>query len=60
MTMDKIPTITVRVAEDGTLIDVDVEGQRAPTELIETKPSEPMPPFGDEKFKDGFRPWLAG
>lgn len=23
MTMGKIPTITVRVAEDGTLIDVD-------------------------------------
>ena len=58
--MDKIPTITVRVAEDGTLIDVDVEGQRAPTELIETTPGEPMPSFGDEKFKDGFRPWLAG
>ena len=58
--MDKIPAITVRVGEDGTLIDVDVEGQARPTELVETKPSEPMPSFGDEEYKERVRPWLAG
>jgi len=58
--MDKIPAITVRVGEDGALIDVNVEGQERPTELIGTKPSEPMPSFGDEEFKERVKPWLAG
>jgi len=57
--MDKIPAITVRVGADGALIDVDVEGQGKPTDLIETKPGTPMPSFGDEEYKERVRPWLA-
>ena len=56
--MDKIPMITVRIGDEGTLIDVEIEGHAKPTELIETQSSEPMPSFGDEEFKERVRPWL--
>jgi len=62
--VDLWPWTRFRRSPSGSLrtgpIDVDVEGQRTPTELVESTPSEPMPPFADEKFKDGFRPWLEG
>lgn len=56
--MDNIPVITVRIGEGGTLIDVEIEGHAKPTDLIETQPSEPMPSFGDDEFKERVRPWL--
>lgn len=56
--MDDIPTITVRVDEHGQLLDVGVEGQAPPTELIETKEAEPTPSFGDEEYMGRVRPWL--
>lgn len=56
--MDAIPVITVRVGDEGTLIDVEIEGHVRPTELIETQSSESMPSFGDEEFKERVRHWL--
>ncbi len=56
--MDNIPSITVRVDANGALLGVEVDGQSEPQELIETKPSEPMPSFGDEDNKPLARPWL--
>ena len=52
--------ITVRVDENGALLDVEVEGHPKQTKLIETKESEPTPSFGDEEYKERVRPWLAG
>ncbi len=57
--MDTIPAVTVWVGEDGALLDVDVEGHTTPTILVETKPSEPTPHFGDDEFKERVRPWLV-
>ena len=56
--MDGIPAIKVRVDETGALLGVDVEGQSAPPELIETKAAQPVAPFGDEEFKARVQPWL--
>lgn len=58
--MDKRPSTTVRVDETGALVDVDVEGHPPPGELIETKQSAPIAPFGDEEYKGRVRPWLVG
>jgi hypothetical protein len=57
--MEDMPVITVRVDEHGLLLDVDIEGHPTPTELIETKQSQPIAPFGDEEYKERVRPWLA-
>lgn len=54
----RIPTITVRIGDEGSLIDVEIEGHAAPTELVETQASEPLAPFGDEEFKGRVRSWL--
>lgn len=56
--MDRFPVITVRIGDEGALIDVEVEGHTKPTELTETQASEPMPSFGDEEYKERVRPWL--
>jgi hypothetical protein len=56
--MDRIPAIKVRVDETGALLGVEVEGQSEPPELIETKPPNPVAPFGDEEFKARVQPWL--
>jgi hypothetical protein len=48
--MDK-PAVKVRVDENGVVTMVEVEGHPEPTDLVETKPSEPIPSFGDEEFK---------
>lgn len=56
--MDKIPAITVRVDATGALLGVEVEGQSEPPELIETRPAQPVAPFGDEEYKARVRPWL--
>ncbi len=56
--MDNIPAITVRIDGSGALLGVEVEGRSEPRELIETKPSEPTPSFGDEDNRPLARPWL--
>jgi hypothetical protein len=58
--MDDIPRITVHVDGNGALLDVNVDGHRRQTTLIETKQSRPTPSFGDEEYKERVRPWLAG
>jgi len=58
--VDKVAAITVRLGEDGSLIDVEVAGHARPDELIETQQSEPVAPFGDEEYKERLRPWAAG
>jgi hypothetical protein len=40
--MDEIPTITVRVDEHGTLLDVDVSGHPKQIEPIETPGAAPV------------------
>jgi len=55
-----IPAVTVRVDETGALVGVEIPGQSEPTELIETRKSEPMAHFGDDEYKAGVRPWAAG
>ena len=57
--MESVPAIIVRVAEDGTLIDVEIDGHARPTELVETQRAEPMPSFGDDEFKARVRPWFV-
>lgn len=57
--MDRIPAVTVRLDEDGGVLDIDVEGHAQPGELIETSGRDAVAPFGDEQFKGRLRPWLA-
>ncbi len=56
----RTPRVTVHIDENGGLGAVDVEGHRTPTELEISVPSQPIPGFGDEEFKDRLRPWAAG
>ena len=55
-----IPAVTVRIDETGALVSVEIKGEPERTELIETQKSEPMTHFGDDEFKAGVRPWVAG
>ncbi len=55
-----IPAITVRIDETGALVGVEIEGESEPTVLIETRKSEPMAHFGDDEYRSGVRPWVAG
>ncbi|MCA1690718.1 MAG: hypothetical protein ABR540_03870 [Acidimicrobiales bacterium] len=47
--------MTVRIDENGDLVNVDVDGHPDPTGIVETVPSEPLPSFGND---DIARPWL--
>jgi hypothetical protein len=54
--MDGAPKVTIRVSENGSLLDVDVDGHEPVTEFVEENESEPTPSFGDGRIH---RPWLA-
>ena len=55
-----IPAVTVRVSKDGVVTAVEVDGHPEPTDVVETTPAEPLPPFGDEEYKAGFRTFWGG
>jgi hypothetical protein len=55
-----IPAVTVRVSKDGVVTAVEVDGHPEPTDVVETTPAEPIPPFGDEEYKAGFRTFWVG
>jgi len=54
--MDEMRKVTIRLDANGGLLDVDVEGQTRPTDLVEEQDSEPMPSFGDYTIR---RNWLT-
>lgn len=54
--MEKAPKVTIRLNASGGLLDVDVDGQQRPTELVEEQESEPVHPVGDHNIQ---RNWLA-
>lgn len=55
--MDERRSITVRVDEQGALLDVDIPGDYRPTTLVETVRSTPIAPFLLDEFKEGGRCW---
>jgi hypothetical protein len=54
--MDELPKVFIRLNADGGLVDVEVEGEARPTELVEEREAKPTASFGDHTIK---RHWLA-
>lgn len=54
--MESTPKVTLRLDEEGTLSEVEIDGHAPPAELVEERDSEPTPSFGDYRIN---RNWLA-
>ncbi len=60
MDMGGVHKITIRLTEDGTVGDVEMEGLPEPEGVTEEVPNEPVKSFGDENYQATYKTWWGG